>query len=151
MSQTKHLQTCAALATLLGAADPALADGGVHAGRRTRPVAEQHRRQVNVYLDYAKPTRGDTSYSPIDWGTRIRVECAARAGDGLTGEEAADALAARVFALADANALNELLAGDLMDFEPVGLAWDTEEADAQMGVVSVLFDAKFRTASNSLT
>ncbi|HYE39851.1 MAG TPA: hypothetical protein VEB23_07960, partial [Ramlibacter sp.] len=67
---------------------------------------------------------------------------------GLTGEQVADDLATRAYALL---AADPSLGGLCMDLMPVGLAWDAEEAEQTVGVTQVLFDAKHRTAAVSIS
>lgn len=150
MSGTVHLQTYRnAVRAVLEAGLAAVADGGVIAGRRTRPMAEQHSRQVHVYADFSKPVRAEISGQPDDWMTRLRLECAARAVAGLSGEDAADDLAAQAYALV----MSDPTLGGLqvIDLIPVGLTWDSEESDLTMGVCQVLFDVKHRTPYDSIS
>lgn len=146
MSGTRHKQVRAAVAAVL-AAGAGLPAGDVIEGRRTRPMPEQTQRQIHVYLDFAKPTRGQAGGIPDDWKTRIRIECSARASAAMTGEDRADELAATCYGLV---AAEPSLGGLCMDMEPLGLAWDTEEAELTMGVTQVLFDAMHRTPSTSI-
>jgi hypothetical protein len=147
MSGTLHLQVRDRAVALLAAAGAALADGGVIAGRRKRAMPEQFKRQVFVYLDYAKPTRADLSAMPDDWLTRLRIECAARPAAPLTGEQNADDCAQACYALL---AADPSLGGLCMDLIPLGLAWDEDEAAEQLAVTQVLFDAKHRTPATSI-
>lgn len=147
MSGTRHLEVRDAVHQVL-AGGLGLPAEDVIAGRRTRPVPEQTLQQVFVYLDFAKPERADLSGMPDDWMTRIRIECAAREGEGLTGEQRADDLASRCYALVAADLS---LGGRLIDMVPLGLAWDSDEADVSMGVTQVLFDAKHRTPSADIS
>lgn len=147
MALSRHMTIRNAVQALLAAADPALADGGVIKGKRGRPVAEQFERQVHVYLDVSTPERAEFSGQPDDWMTRVRIECAARPTDDLTADENADTLATAVYALVAANAG---LSGLTIDMVPVGMAWDTEEANTQLALVQLVFDAKHRTPATSI-
>lgn len=149
MAGTLHMAIRNAAHAVLAAAAPALADGGVHKGKRGRPVAEQFKRQVHVYLDASVPDRAQFSGQPDDWMTRLRIECCARtdAGAGFDGETNADELAKECYALLTAE---PSLGGLLMDLVPLGIAWDTEEADVQLAVTQLAFDAKHRTPSTSI-
>lgn len=147
MTGTLHLQVRGAAVAVLQAAAPALADGGVVAGRRKRPMAEQFKRQVHVYLDFSKPERAELSYLPDDWMTRIRIECAARADGTTSAEVAADDLAQRCYALL---AGEPSLGGLCIDLIPLGLAWDEDEGETQLATTQVLFDAKHRTPAVSI-
>jgi hypothetical protein len=149
---TKHLQIRNALAALLEA-QAGLADGGVKRGKRTRAMAEQFKRQVHVLLDAAPVDRAEFSGHPDDWMTRIRFECCARADDvaGLDGEENADDLAKAVYGvLGAAIAADPTLGGLVMDLIPLAMAWDTDEADSQLAIVQLAYDAKHRTPSTSI-
>ncbi|WP_372826533.1 phage tail terminator protein [Polaromonas sp.] len=148
MAGTRHRQIRNAAVAALSAIMPALADGGVIPGRRGRPVPEQFKRQVHVYLDASTIERAEFSGQPDDWMTRLRIECAARANAGQTGEDNADDLANEIYAalMADPS-----LGGLAMDLVPLGINWDTEEADASLGVTQLAFDAKHRTPANSIS
>lgn len=146
MSGSLQMQVCEAARAAIAAA--VAVDGGVHRGRRGRAMPEQFQRQVNVYLDFAKVERGQLAGSPDDWFTRLRIECAAREGAGTTGEDESDALAAACYA---AIAGEPSLGGLCSDMVPIGMAWDTEEGDVSIGVCQLIFDARHRTQSTSIT
>lgn len=148
MAGTLHLAIRNAAHTILSAG-VGLADGGVIKGKRGRAMPEQFKRQVHVYLDASIPERAQLTYQPDDWMTRLRIECSARADAtaGVTGEENADDMAKQCYALLQANPTFD---GLLMDLVPLGLAWDTEEADTQIAVTQLAFDAKHRTSSNDI-
>lgn len=148
MPGTLHLVIRNAAHALLAAA-PALADGGVIKGKRGRPMAAQFKRQIHVYLDTSIPERAQLTLQPDDWMTRLRIEASARADEttGLDGEENADELAKEAYARL---AADPSFGGLLMDLVPLGLAWDTEEADTQIAVTQLVFDAKHRTPANSI-
>lgn len=153
MAGTAHMALCQAAAAALGTGLGAGVDGGVHAGPRKRPMADQFTRQVHVYLDFSRFERGDTSHAPNDNKTRLRIECCARTDTvaDKAGHLVADALAADCYALIAGNPMALAVSGiDLMDVEPVGLAWDGDEADSAIGITQLLFDLKHRTASNTI-
>lgn len=117
-------------------------------GRRNRAMPEQTDRQVFVYLDFSQVQRAQIKGVPDDWMTRLRVECAAREKDGVSGQKRADALAADCYQVLASNPSLDDLA---MDLVPQGMTWDTDEADTSLGVVQVLFDIKHRTQSTSVS
>ncbi len=148
MAGTVHLQIRNAIHALLTAA-VGLTDGGVLKGKRKRPMAAQFYRQVHVFLDASPMERGEYGSSPDTWDTRIRIECCARADAvvGFDGEENADELAKEVYALVLAD---PGLGGLLSDLKCLAIAWDTEEADDQVAVAQLAFDAMHRTLGNSI-
>ena len=137
----------AIVASLLSA--PALAGGQVLANRH-RPVPADVPTQIFVYLEQSQATpasmHGDTR---VDWQTQIRIECLARKVTGTDADDAADALAAAVYArlMGDAN-LGGLLNNPL---EQTAVGWADDEADGQLSGVQLLFTAKHRTGNNTLT
>lgn len=146
MSGTAHRAVRDALVALLEAA-PALADGGVKANRR-RPMAAQHTAQVFVFLEDALPTLGGILGAPIDWATRLRVECVARSTPGgTTAEDAADDLARAVFARVQQDIT---LGGLCMDCVPQGMVWTEDEVDAQLAACQLMFQAMHRTTDDSI-
>ena len=137
----------AIVASLLAA--PAIAGGRVLANRH-RPVPADVPTQIFVYLEQSQATpsalHGDTR---VDWQTQIRIECLARKVTGTDADDAADALAASVYARLMGNAN---LSGLLLDpLEQTALGWADDEADGQLSGVQLLITARHRTSNNTLT
>lgn len=159
MSGTTHLEIREHIAGLIEAAlgtapgGSGLLDGGLIRGRRNQVMPEQFKRQAFIYLDYSRPQRAQYKGQPDDWTTRLRIECAARPDDAvpLTGEEAADDLAMQVYGVVMAAVEADPTLGDrAMDVKPMGLAWDTDEANVQLAVTQAVFDVQHRTGAASI-
>lgn len=146
MAGTAHRAVRDALVALLQAS-PALADGGVTANRK-RPMAAQHGAQVFVFLEDALPERGGILGAPIDWSTRIRVECVARGVPGdTTAEDAADDLARAVFARVQDDIT---LGGLVMDCVPQGMVWTEDETSPDVAACQLMFQCLHRTLADSI-
>lgn len=63
---------------------------------RSREVAEQHADAVNVYFEGADPVTSTIAGAPIDWVSRIVIECYARTST-TTADVAVDPLIGKVF------------------------------------------------------
>jgi len=121
-------------------ASPALADGRV-VGNRRRPMAQEEAAKVFVYLEDSVASR--ELIGPIDWKTRIRIECLARATSAASADDAADALAASVYArvMADPS-----LGGKAIDTEAQAMAWTEDEADPALSACQQIFTVWHQTA-----
>jgi len=143
---TAHRAVRDAVVAVLEAA-PSIADGGIRANRR-RPMAQQHAAQVFVFLEDSMPERGGILGAPIDWQTRIRVECVARGVPGvITAEDAADDIAREVFARLQRDIT---LGGLLMDLVPQGMNWVEDESDTTLAACQLMFQPLHRTNANSI-
>ena len=67
----------------------------------------------------------------------------------MSGEESADDLAQLAYA-AVLSVPNLNLPDSVMDVEPLGILWDTEEGDTQVAVTQLAFDVKHRAPGNSI-
>jgi hypothetical protein len=125
---------------------PAISGGRI-VGNRRRPMAAQDASQVFVYLEESIAAQGAILGAPIDWQTRLRIECVARETSGATAEELADSLAQEVFARIQSD-IN--LAGLTQDIEPTALAWMEDEGDTSVMSAQLLFNAVHRTQNNTI-
>ncbi|HEY0847399.1 MAG TPA: hypothetical protein VGE12_18665 [Noviherbaspirillum sp.] len=64
---------------------------------RSREIAEQHSEAVNVYFEGADPNAGAITGAPVDWVSRIVVECYGRTST-TTADLAVDPLIGKVYA-----------------------------------------------------
>lgn len=141
MSQSAHMGIRAAIVARL-LESPALADGRVVANRR-RPMAQAVDAQVFVYLEDAVATRGEIRGAPINWRTRIRVECVARDVAGVNADDAADALQTRVAARL---LVAPGLGGLALDTELQAMAWTEDEADNSLSACQAIYSVWHVTA-----
>lgn len=112
---------------------------------RARPeeVPDQVERAVNVQWDNAIPSRGAINGAPIDWNTRMSVECFAK-GMGDTGDLLVDPL------LSDAYARIAQLVVDGVDFELIGLEAENTANGKKTGWVRMTYNVQHRTNNLSL-
>lgn len=132
MSNSAHMAVRNAVVAALLAA-PALAGGRV-VGNRRRPMAQEHPSQIFVYLEDAVASR--TVLGLVDWRTRIRVECLARATSTTPADDAADALAASAYARLMADTT---LAGAAIDLDPQAIAWTEDETDPALSACQQIY------------
>ena len=150
MSSTQHLVIYGAVITALSAAT-ALAGGNIKTMRDTdRPMAEDVNAQIRVCLDQSLPAPLVGGSAPVDWQTRIRVECLARDVLGATPVKALDAstvLAANVQKrILEDSALQALISEVL----PCVMQWAEDEADTSLIVCKCLFTLTHRTPFSNL-
>lgn len=150
MSTTLHVQLYDAVVAALQAG-PAVAGGNIKTLRDTkRPMPLEVPAQLRVCLDQSIPQYLIGGPVPVDWTTRIRIECLAR--DVLqptlvTAFDAVSALAATVQArvLAD-TALRALV----MEVQPAPMQWTDDEADTALVACQCLFTLVHRTPFSNL-
>ena len=151
MTTTYHLQVYDAAVAALQAF-PALADGNVKTMRSTnRPMPEGVSQQLRVFLDPTLPQSLVGGNAPVDWITRIRVECMTRDVLGPTPVKAFDAastLAAQVHQrLLQDTALQALVS----EVSPAGMQWVEDEADTGLMACQCIFTVQHRTPFTNLT
>ena len=112
---------------------------------RARPeeVPEQVDRAVNVQWDTAVPSRGAINEAPIDWTTRMSVECFAK-GVGDSGDLLVDPLLAAAY-----GRIAELVI-DGVDFELIGLEAENSANGKKTGWVRMTYNVQHRTNNLSL-
>lgn len=125
---------------------PAIASGNVYRGR-LRPVATGAAQAVVVRFGDSDPQRGAIRGAPIDWGTTVVVECYARAGAAESGDEAALALHADVYARLMSD---PTLGGAAGDLAPPRLALDETELAETLGCVNAAYLVQHRTTEHTL-
>lgn len=126
---------------------PSITEAPVLRGRR-RPISESVAEQVCVYFAGSTPARGTIAGAPIDWATGVRFDCYARAGESVSGDQAALDLHARAWNRLMAN---PTLGGFATDLEPMAVVPSLEdEADSPLGMVSGAVLVKHRTSANTL-
>jgi hypothetical protein len=138
MAASKHLGLRDAVAALFSG----LAGGRVHENRNY-PLDAAVASQIHVYRMRSPAQRTNLSQlAPVDWETEIRVLIKARS------EAVADDLSCSCFALLMAD---QSLGGLCDEMEPLEMAWDQDEADTGVVVVSMDFRLKHRTQNNVIT
>lgn len=123
--------------------DPAVCPSIVRS--RNRPVAEQNTQAVVIHLRSSEPNRGAILGAPVDWTTRIEVECYATGTS--PGDSAVDAL---LLSVHDRLLADKTLAGTADDVYVEDIAWETEAQAANAGCATLTLGVLHRTASNTL-
>lgn len=150
MSSTAHLVVYDAVVAALRVAT-ALAGGNIKTMRDTnRPMDVDLTSQIRVFLDQSLPSPLTGGSAPVDWATRIRVECLARDVLGTTPVKALDAaslLAAnvqkRILESTDLSAL-------ISEVLPGAMQWAEDEADTSLMACQCLFTLMHRTPFTNL-
>lgn len=150
MSSTAHLVVYDAVVAALRVAT-ALAGGNIKTMRDTnRPMDVDLTSQIRVFLDQSLPSPLTGGSAPVDWATRIRVECLARDVLGTTPVKALDAaslLAAnvqkRILESTDLSAL-------ISEVLPGAMQWAEDEADTSLMACQCLFTLVHRTPFTNL-
>jgi hypothetical protein len=132
MAGTLHMEICGTAAIVADAITGGafVCDGGAHKGRRNRAMPEQFKRQVHVYLDVAPIDRAqllgparrldDAHPHRVLRARRQRHAARWRRQRRRPGRSRVGGLMA---------VPNLDLPDSVMDFAPVAIKWDTEEAD----------------------
>lgn len=114
---------------------------------RTTEVPEQDTEAVSVQWSQALPAQGAINGAPIDWRSRITVECFARSIRD-SGDVAVDPLLGRVYdRLADDPTLGGLI-GDLMI---AGIEAENSAEGKKTGWVCLTYIADHRTSNSTLS
>ena len=150
MSSTAHLVIYDAVVAALSAAT-ALAGGNIKTMRDTnRPMDVDLTSQIRVFLDQSLPSPLTGGSAPVDWATRIRVECLARDVLGNTPVKALDAASAlaanvqkRILESTDLSAL-------ISEVLPGAMQWAEDEADTSLMACQCLFTLVHRTPFTNL-
>lgn len=133
----------AAFIAALGAA-PAVSANIFRA--RERSLAEEHNTALNVQFDGADPSTGVMLGAPVDWRSRVTVECYARSSS-VSGDLAVDPLLSSTYArLAEDPTLGGLVAD-------IGTPTIEAEYDAQgqkTGWIRMTYAVSHRTSNNTL-
>jgi hypothetical protein len=127
------------------AASPAICKS-IHRAR-IAVVPEQVDEAISVQWEQALPQLGTIGGAPIDWSTRITVDCYARsASPGTTGDVIVDPLLERVFERLAADAT---LGGIVDDLVIAGIEAENTTEGKKTGWVRLTYVAQHRT-DNSL-
>ena len=113
---------------------------------RTYVFPEQETEAVSVQFEQALPQRGTIAGAPIDWSTRITVECYARSVME-SGDLAVDPLLERVVARL---AVNPSLGGMVSDLELIGVEAENTADGKKTGWVRLIYSADHRTYDGNL-
>lgn len=151
MTTTYHLQVYDAAVAALQAF-PALADGNVKTMRSTnRPMPEGVSQQLRVFLDPTLPQSMVGGSAPVDWITRIRVECMARDLLGPAPVKAFDAASALAAQVHQRLLQDVALLALVSEVSPAGMRWDEDEADTSLVACQCIFTVQHRTPFTNLT
>lgn len=147
MSTTSQLQVYDALVASITQA-PALADGRVNTMRTTnRAMPAEVPRQIRVFLVQSLPAPLVGGAAPVDWVTRIRVECQARDVPGTKALDAASLLAAQVQGRVLQNAALQAMASEVT---PAPMQWSEDEADTTLIACQAIFTVVHRAPFSNL-
>jgi hypothetical protein len=115
---------------------------------RARPsvVPDQTDRAVNVQFEGALPNRGAMNGAPVDWTTKISVECFARSTVDA-GDVAVDPLLAAVYARL---AQDTTLGGLVDDFDGPGIEAENTSEGKKTGWVRLTYLVQHRTSNLTL-
>lgn len=142
MSSTYHLDLYNAMVAALRKT-PALAGGRItDMNTINRAMSNEVPSRLRVFLDRTLPTPFIGGGAPVDWNTRIRVECQARGLPGqpamLTATQLGAQVQARLLADADVQAL-------VSQIDPGPMAWAEDELDTTVIACQVGLDVQHRT------
>lgn len=141
---TAFSQVVAAMMTAL-AAEPAVCDAIYRA--RSMAIPDRDERAVTVQFEQALPAAGAIKGAPLDWTTKVTVECYASSLKE-TGDLAVDPLLAAVYArLAEDTTLGGLI-GDL---SIAGIEAENTADAKKTGWVRLTYIAEHRTNNSTLS
>jgi hypothetical protein len=110
---------------------------------RTLAVADQDDEAITVQWEQAMPAAATIAGAPIDWTTRVTVECFARsARPGDTGDAAVDPLLERVY---ERLASDSTLGGMVDDFVIAGIEAENTTEGKKTGWIRLTYIAVHRT------
>lgn len=110
---------------------------------RAHVVPEQEDEAISVQWEQALPQSGTIAYAPIDWSTRITVDCYARSGVvGTTGDVVVDPLLERVY---ERLAADPTLGGMVDDLVVAGIEAENTAEGKKTGWVRLTYIAQHRT------
>lgn len=110
---------------------------------RALAVGSQDDEAITVQCEHAIPAAATISGAPIDWSTRITVECFARSVKD-SGDLAVDPLLERVF---ERLAADSTLGGMVDDFVIAGIEFENSEDGKKTGWVRLTYIAVHRTSN----
>jgi hypothetical protein len=114
--------------------------------QRERPITSDDVTAVNVQFDGAVPTPGAIAGAPVDWRTRIMVECYARSASA-SGDVAVDELLKQVYARL---AADSTLGGMVANIGEPMIEADCDALGQKTGMVRLTYVVEHRTSNFSL-
>lgn len=114
---------------------------------RERTLAESHVTAINVQWDGAMPNRGAIKGAPIDWQSKVTVECYARSTT-QGGDLAVDPLMVAVY---ERLANDPTLGGLVSDIECVGIEAQNDSQGQKTGWVGITYSVSHRTSNDKLS
>lgn len=141
---TAFSQIVAAVMAKLSEA-PAVCDAIYRA--RSQAIPEQHDLAVNVQFEQTVPEPGGIHGAPIDWSSKITVECYARSMRD-TGDIAVDPLLAAVY---ERLAQDPTLGGLIADLNIAGIEAENTAEGKKTGWVRLTYIAEHRTNNSTLS
>jgi len=116
---------------------------------RQAAIPAQDEQAIVVQWEQAVPAAGTFQGAPIDWTTRLTVECYARSTDpDDNGDQAVDPLLASVYERLAAHAT---LDGISCDLSVAGIQVETAVDGNKTGWVRIVYTADHRTFDNNLS
>ncbi|MFS2004611.1 hypothetical protein ACEN9F_13395 [Duganella sp. CT11-25] len=113
---------------------------------RDRAIPKQNETAVTVLWDGAMPTPGAIVNAPVDWQTRVVVECYARSTD-TGGDEAVDPLLLAVY---DRMASDTTLGNRVFDIGSPALEAEYGADGEKTGWVRMTYVVRHRTKNSTL-
>lgn len=149
-SATVHLQVYDSVVAAISAA-PALAGGQIKTLRETkRPMAADVPSQIRVFIDHTVPASLVGGTAPVDWVTRIRLECSARSVLGV-GAQTALGASTLLAAQCQARVLQDsALRALVSELSPAPMQWEEDMGDASVMSCQVAFDIAHRSPFDNL-
>jgi len=150
MSTTSQLLVYDALVAALNVA-PALAGGNIKTMRDTnRAMDVEQASQIRAFLDQSLPSPLIGGSAPVDWSTRIRINCLARDVLGATPLKAFDVVSALAASVQQRVLESAALAALVMEVNPAPMQWAEDEFDTSLGACQCLFTLTHRAPFSNL-
>lgn len=152
MSSTYQLVVYDAVVATL-TATTALAGGNIKTERDAgvnRTMDADVASEIRVFLDQSLPSPIVGGSAPVDWATRVRIECLARDVLGSTPVKAFDAASALAANVQKRILESSTLAALVSEVLPAPMQWARDEADTLLGACQCLFTLVHRTPFTNL-
>ena len=114
---------------------------------RTNVMPDDEREAVSVQWEQSQPQPGTIAGAPIDWSTRLTVECYARSVEE-SGDVAVDPLLQRVY---ERLAADPSLGGTVTDLQFMGVEAENTAEGKKTGWVRLVYVADHRTYNGILS
>jgi hypothetical protein len=115
---------------------------------RAMAVPDQDDVAISVQWEQSVPAGGTINGAPIDWTTRLTVECYARGTSDESGDLAVDPLLKAVF---ERLAANSTLDGVVTDLQVIGVEAENTTDGKKNGWVRLTYTADHRTSNFTLS